>query len=441
MMFSSRLLLEKACRVGPLDVSGVVNKVVGLVVESSGPPAAVGDLCLIRGAHSNVMTEVVGLREEKVLSMALEDMHGIKTGAKIELLGERAGVPVGFGLLGRVLNGKCEPIDEKGPITGAEDTYPLRRQGLDPLKRGNITEPIATGVKSIDALVTVGKGQRMGIFSGSGVGKSILLGMIARNTAADVNVIALVGERGREVREFLERDLGEEGLKRTVAFVSTSDTPAPLKMRAAFAATSVAEFFRDLGLDVMLMMDSVTRLAMAQREIGLSAGEPPSTRGYPPSVFGMLPMVFERAGKREGKGSITGLYTVLVEGDDLDEPVSDHCRSILDGHVVLSRKLANRGHYPAVDILPSRSRVVGSVSSKDHISAASAFRRVVAMHRDNEDLINIGAYKKGSNALIDYAIDKTAKFNRFLCQEPDEKAEFSATVESLRLLVADAPDN
>ena len=439
-MLSSRLLLENACRIGPIEVSGVVNKVVGLVVESSGPPAAVGDLCVVRGRRANVMTEVVGLREEKVLSMALEDMHGIKTGSKIELFGERAGVPVGFGLLGRVLNGKCEPIDRKGPIEGAEDVYPLRRQGLEPLKRGHISEPIATGIKSIDSLATVGKGQRMGIFSGSGVGKSILLGMIARNTTADVNVIALVGERGREVREFLERDLGEEGLKRTVAFVSTSDTPAPLKMRAAFAATSAAEFFRDLGLDVMLMMDSVTRLAMAQREIGLSAGEPPSTRGYPPSVFGMLPLLFERAGKREGKGSITGLYTVLVEGDDLDEPVSDHCRSVLDGHIVLSRKLANRGHYPAVDVLLSRSRVAGNVTAEDHVVAASAFRRVVAIHRDNEDLINIGAYKEGSNTLIDYAISKMGDFGQFLRQEADEKAEFSATVESLRFLVADAPD-
>ena len=439
-MLNSRLLLEKAYRVGSLDVSGLVDKVAGLVVESSGPPAAVGDLCVVRGARGDVMTEVVGLREKKVLSMALEDMHGVKTGAKIELLGESAGVPVGFGLMGRVLNGKCEPIDDKGPIDGAGDVFPLRRQGLEPLKRGEINEPIATGIRSIDSLVTIGKGQRMGIFSGSGVGKSLLLGMIARNTSADVNVLALVGERGREVREFLERDLGEEGLKRTVAYVSTSDTPAPLKMRAAFAATSVAEFFRDLGLDVMLMMDSVTRLAMAQREIGLSAGEPPSTRGYPPSVFGMLPMLFERAGKREGKGSITGLYTVLVEGDDLDEPVSDHCRSILDGHIVLSRKLANRGHYPAVDVLLSCSRVAKTVTAEDHAAAASDFRRVVAVHRDNEDLINIGAYKKGSNPLIDYAMSKMGDFNQFLRQEVDEKAELSGTVEALRLLVADAPE-
>jgi len=440
-MLNSRVLLESAFRSGSLDVSGHVDKVVGLVVESSGPPAAVGDLCVVRGSRGDVMTEVVGLRNEKVLSMALEDMHGVKTGAKIELLGERAGVPVGFGLMGRVLNGKCEPIDDKGPITGAGDVYPLRRRGLEPLKRGEINEPIATGIRSIDSLVTIGKGQRMGIFSGSGVGKSILLGMIARNTSADVNVLALVGERGREVREFLERDLGEEGLKRTVAFVSTSDTPAPLKMRAAFAATSVAEFFRDVGLDVMLMMDSVTRLAMAQREIGLSAGEPPSTRGYPPSVFGMLPMLLERAGKREGKGSISGLYTVLVEGDDLDEPVSDHCRSILDGHLVLSRKLANRGHYPAVDVLLSRSRVAKTVTAKDHTAAASAFRKVVAVYRDNEDLINIGAYKKESNPLIDYAISKMGGFNQFLRQESDEKAELSETIEALRLLVADAPED
>ena len=439
-MLSSRSLLASACRVGPIEVSGTINKVVGLVVESSGPPAAVGDLCVIHGGRGDVMTEVVGLRDEKVLSMALGNMDGIKTGEKIELVGERAGIPVGFGLMGRVLNGKCEPIDQKGPIDGANDTYPLRRKGLEPLKRGPITEPIATGVRSIDALATIGKGQRMGIFSGSGVGKSILLGMIARNTSADVNVVALVGERGREVREFLERDLGEEGLKRSVVFVSTSDTPAPLKIRAAFAATSVAEFFRDIGLDVMLMMDSVTRLAMAQREIGLSAGEPPSTRGYPPSVFGMLPKLFERAGKREGKGSITGLYTVLVEGDDLDEPVSDHCRSILDGHIVLSRGLANRGHYPAVDILKSRSRVATSVISEDHLAAASAFRRVLAVHHDNEDLINIGAYKKGSNALIDYAISKMSDFNQFLRQEPDEKSDFASTVESLRFLVAESPD-
>lgn len=440
-MLNSRLLLENACRVGSVEVSGVVNKVVGLIVESSGPPAAVGDLCVVRGERGNVMTEVVGLREEEVLSMALEDMHGIRTGARIELLGQRAGVPVGFGLLGRVLNGKCEPIDGKGPLEGADDSYPLRRQGLGPLDRGRINEPVATGIRAIDTLATVGKGQRMGIFSGSGVGKSILLGMIARNTSADVNVIALVGERGREVREFLERDLGEEGLKRSIVVVSTSDTPAPLKMRAAFAATSVAEFFRDIGLDVMLMMDSVTRLAMAQREIGLSAGEPPSTRGYPPSVFGMLPMLFERAGKKASKGSITGLYTVLVEGDDLDEPVSDHCRSILDGHVVLSRKLANRGHYPAIDILTSRSRVALNVTPKEHCAAASTFRKFIAVHRDNEDLINIGAYKKGSNPQIDYAVAKMAGFNKFLRQEADEKADFKETAEALRLLVADAPDD
>ena len=439
-MLNSQQLLSNACRKGTIEVSGTIKKVVGLIIESHGPPAAVGDLCVIRTGGSDVMTEVVGLRENRVLSMALGDMHGIKTGARIELLGQRAGVPVGFGLLGRTLNGKCEPIDDKGPLTGAEDRVPLRREGLEPLKRGHIDDPIATGIRSIDGLVTVGKGQRMGIFSGSGVGKSVLLGTIARNTSADVNVIALVGERGREVREFLDRDLGEEGMKRSVVFVSTSDTPAPLKMRAAYAATSVAEFFRDIGLDVMLMMDSVTRLAMAQREIGLSAGEPPSTRGYPPSVFGMLPQLLERAGKRDGKGSVTGLYTVLVEGDDLDEPVSDHCRSILDGHVVLRRELANRGHYPAVDILPSRSRVASSVTSKDHQAAASAFRRIISIHRENEDLINIGAYKKGSNKEIDYAIGKIGNLNKFLCQQAGDKAEFKKTVESLRLLVADAPD-
>ena len=439
MRLDAEALLGAVSSRGTLAILGVVQRVAGMVIESKGPPSAVGDLCRVNGPGGGVTAEVIGLKEEKVISMALESLEGVKTGAKIELLGGQAGVPVGFDLLGRVLDGKCQPIDGNGPITG-QTRYPLRRRGLEPLQREHITEPIATGIRSIDALVTVGKGQRIGIFSGSGVGKSILLGMIARNTSADVNVIALVGERGREVREFLDKDLGKEGLKRSVAFVSTSDTPAPLKMRAAFAATAAAEFFRDQGADVMLMMDSVTRLAMAQREIGLSAGEPPSTRGYPPSVFGMLPLLFERAGNKIGEGSITGLYTVLVEGDDLDEPVSDHCRSILDGHVVLSRELANRGHYPAVDVLGSRSRVMKDVISTQHNEAAESFRRVMAIFRQNEDLINIGAYKSGSNPEIDYAISKIKDFNQFLRQAVNEKAKFEDTVEALMQLVSDAPE-
>ena len=420
---------ETLTTVEPIRPVGKVIKVIGMITESEGPSASVGEICLIETKDGYRPAEVVGFRENSVLLMPLGEMAGLTPGAVVVASGSNLRIKVGNDLLGRVLNGLGEPIDGKGPI----HDYVLKEisnKPPDAVTRSRIKKPVATGIRSIDAVLTVGRGQRMGIFSGSGVGKSITLGMIARNTSADVNVVVLVGERGREVREFLERDLGEEGLKRSVVIVATSDKPALIRLKAAMVATTIAEFFRDQKLDVMLMLDSTTRLAMAQREIGLSVGEPPTTRGYTPSVFAMLPALLERAGTSDD-GSITGLYTVLVEGDDMDEPVSDHLRSILDGHVVLSRRLASRNHYPAVDILPSISRVMIDVVEKDHYQAANRLKEVVATYNEAEDLINIGAYAKGSNPNIDFAIASIEKINNFLKQDIFEKTSYEDTVSGL----------
>lgn len=417
----------------PIRPVGQVVKVVGLVTESEGPSASIGEICLVDTENGKRPAEVVGFRDSRVLLMPLGEMAGITPGARVIATGSPLRVNVGMGLLGRVIGGLGEPIDGKGPLP-VEESRAISADPPDAIKRKRITESIATGIRSIDSILTLGKGQRMGIFSGSGVGKSITLGMIARNTSADVNVVALVGERGREVREFLERDLGEEGLKRSVVIIATSDKPALVRIKAAFLATSVAEYFRDLGADVMLMMDSTTRLALAQREIGLSVGEPPTTRGFTPSVFAMMPKLLERAGTAE-HGSITGLYTVLVEGDDMDEPVSDHLRSILDGHIALSRDLASKGHYPAVDILPSISRVMIDVVKDEHLQKARKVKEVVSTYRDAEDLINIGAYSKGSNPQIDFAISKIEIINSFLRQDFKESASFEDTQRRLLSLL------
>jgi flagellum-specific ATP synthase len=420
-------------RTNPIRIYGKVGQIVGLVVEGNGPGTSLGEICRIypHGGENPINAEVVGFKKGKVLLMPLESMRGIGPGCKIIALGKKADVKVGRNLLGRVIDGLGNPIDGKGPIDLEED-YPIYADPINPLQRGRISEPMDLGVRVINALLTFGKGQRMGIFAGSGVGKSVLLGMMARHTKADVNVIGLIGERGREVREFLEKDLGPEGLSRSVVVVATSDTHPLIRMRAAYVATTLSEYFRDQGNDVLLMIDSLTRFAMAQREIGLSIGEPPTTKGYTPSVFSLLPKLLERVGPLEGSGSITGLYTVLVEGGDFDEPIADSARSILDGHICLSRQLAVKNHYPAVDVMASVSRVMRDVVDAQHIRMANDVMNIVATYRKAEDLINIGAYVEGSNPEIDYARKMIDQVNRFVCQDIDERAGFE---ESKRTLV------
>jgi len=410
---------------------GRVSQVVGLTIESAGPDVSVGHTCLIRpDKHSEaIMAEVVGFRNNRILLMPLGNMSGIGPGSIVEALNKPITIDMSENLLGRVLDGLGHPMDDKAMPAG--EAFPVSNMPPNPLIRNRIDTPLQIGVRAIDGLLTIGKGQRVGIFAGSGVGKSTLLGMIARNTKADIIVIGLIGERGREVREFIEKDLGEAGLKRSVLVVATSDKPALVRLKAAEVATSVAEYFRERGRDVMLLMDSLTRYSMAQREVGLAAGEPPVSRGYTPSVFAMMPKLLERAGNSD-KGSITGLYTVLVDGDDLTEPVTDTARSILDGHIVLNRKIANRGHYPAIDVLASVSRVMSDIADGNHKAAAGAFRRYMAVYADAEDLINIGAYVKGSSAEIDEAIDKHKDIEGFLVQAVDEKCEFDETVETMR---------
>ena len=399
---------------------GKVSKIVGLTMESFGPPCKLNDLCEVisKDGTNRVMAEVVGFRDNKVLLMPFDVVDGIGLGATVKNTGEVLTVKVGPQLLGKVLDGIGRPMD--GSTLEYEEEYPIDNAPPDPLQRKLISEVLPLGVKAVDGLLTIGKGQRVGIFAGSGVGKSTLLGMFARNTRADINVIALIGERGREVGEFIERDLGEEGLKRSVLVIATSDKPALIRNKAAKTATAIAEYFRDQGKDVLLMMDSLTRFSMAQREIGLASGEPPVTRGYPPSVYSELPKVLERAGNTY-KGSITGLYTVLVDGDDFNEPITDTARGILDGHIVLSRKLGHKNHYPAIDILASISRCMSAIATKEHKAAAGKLKNVLATYNDAEDLINIGAYRSGSNPDIDYAITKINKVNQFLMQDVDSK--------------------
>lgn len=399
---------------------GRVTKVVGLTIESAGPSAKLNDLCIITSKDGNqrVTTEVVGFNDNRILLMPFRSVVGIGIGATVENTGNPFQVYVGPELLGQVLDGLGQPLN--GEALVLPETYPVEAEPPDPMKRKIISEILPLGVKAVDGLLTIGKGQRIGIFAGSGVGKSTLLGMFARNTKADINVIALIGERGREVGEFIERDLGEEGMQRSVLVVATSDKPALIRNKAAKTATAIAEYFRDQGRDVLLMMDSLTRFSMAQREIGLASGEPPVTRGYPPSVYSEMPKLLERAGNTE-KGSITGLYTVLVDGDDFNEPITDTARGILDGHIVLSRKLGHKNHYPAIDVLQSISRCMSQIASKEHKQAASKLKNVLATYQEAEDLINIGAYRAGSNPEIDYAISKINQVNEFLIQDVDSR--------------------
>lgn len=415
------------------DELGRVTKVVGLTIESIGPGARLNDLCMIETATgSRVMAEVVGFNDKKLILMPFEATEGISVGSVVKNTGKPLSIPVGDALLGHTVDGigRIEDLgpDEEYPVFDQE--YPVEADPPDPMSRVIISEVLPLGVKAVDGLITVGKGQRIGIFAGSGVGKSTLMGMFARNTRAEINVIALIGERGREVREFVEHDLGPEGMARSVVVVATSDKPALIRQKAAKTATAIAEYFRDQGKDVLLMMDSLTRFCMAQREIGLASGEPPVTRGYPPSIYAQLPRLLERAGNAE-KGSITGLYTVLVDGDDFNEPITDTARSILDGHIVLNRKLAQKNHYPAIDVLASISRVMSAIAKGPHKRAAGQLKNVMATYAEAEDLINIGAYKKGSNPNIDFAISKIGEVNDFLLQGTDQKFSFEEIVDML----------
>lgn len=409
-------------------VLGRVVDVVGLVIESSGPSARIGDLCWVDCGDSRVPCEVVGFRSGRTLLMPLGDLEGVAPGATVESSGACLRVPVGDALLGRAIDALGNPMD--GRPLQVDRTYPILASPPNPLERTMIKEPLATGVRAIDGMLTLGVGQRMGIFAGSGVGKSTLLGMIARNCKADVNVIALIGERGREVREFLENDLGPDGLARSVVVCATSDQPALVRIKAALTATAIAEAFRDEGKSVLLMMDSVTRFCMAQREVGLAVGEPPSTKGYTPSVFAMLPRLMERAGTGK-KGAITALYTVLVEGDDTNEPVADATRGILDGHILLSRKLTSRGHYPPIDVMNSLSRTMPFVATKEHIEAARSARETIASYRDIEDLISIGAYKPGTQPASDAAIQKMPGLDTFLRQDKGDPTGYDDAVSRL----------
>lgn len=415
----------------PVRVNGKVTQVIGLTVESEGPDASVGELCKIyplKGG-SPIPAEVVGFRDNRLLLMPLGELHAIGAGCDVVATGRPLTVQVGSELLGKVLDGLGQPLDGSSlPLRMPH--YPTHRSPSNPLSRPRVTEPLGTGVRAIDGLLTVGRGQRIGIFAGSGVGKSTLLGMIARNTAADVNVIALIGERGREVLEFIERDLGAEGLARSVVVVATSDQPALIRIKGALIATTIAEYFRDRGLNVMLMMDSVTRYAMAMREVGLAIGEPPATRGYTPSVFAALPKLLERAGTGP-TGSITAFYTVLVDGDDMNEPIADAVRGILDGHIVLNRGLANKGHFPAIDVLASVSRVMNDIVTEEQRSAAEQLKKLLSVYRSSEDLINIGAYQQGSNPEIDRAIRFIDLINAYTSQRTDEKVTFQEATERL----------
>lgn len=418
---------------------GKVSTVVGLTVESLGPKARLNDLCKIyidKEMTNYVMAEVVGFQDSKLILMPVDSVEGVGVGCVVENTGKPLEVPVGFELLGHTVDGIGRLTDMEQDYMDLPQAYPLEALPPDPMSRKIIDEILPLGVKAVDGLITVGKGQRLGIFAGSGVGKSTLMGMFARNTKADINVIALIGERGREVREFIERDLGPEGMARSVVVVATSDKPALIRNKAAKTATAIAEYFRDQGKDVLLMMDSLTRFSMAQREIGLASGEPPVTRGYPPSVYAEMPKLLERAGTSD-VGSITGLYTVLVDGDDMNEPITDTARSILDGHIMLDRKLAHKNHYPAIDVLQSISRVMNAIVTKEHKLAAGKLRNVLATYSEAEDLINIGAYKNGSNPDIDYAIRKIRAVNGYLCQATDEKFVIEDELNLLGQLFAD----
>lgn len=431
-MLSMQAFLSEAEKVleeiTPVKIYGKVTKAVGLIIESVGINASIGDICEIFTQHSSIEAEVVGFKNGTVLLSPLGDIYGIRAGAKIAVKGKQAFIPLNDEILGRIIDGTGNPIDGKGPLRGKP--FPIYKEAINPLEREIIKEPLDLGIRAINALITCGKGQKIGIMAGSGVGKSVLLGMIARYTSADVNVIALIGERGREVREFIEKDLGD-ALEKSVVVVSTSDTPALARLRGAFLATAIAEYFREKGKHVLLLMDSLTRFAMAQREIGLAAGEPPTMKGYPPSVFNLMPKLLERVGITKNGGSITGIYTVLVEGDDLTDPVVDASRAILDGHIVLSRELANRKHYPAIDPLKSVSRLMKDIVDDKHLKYAQRVLNILATYARYEDIINIGAYKEGTNPQVDFAIKMMDKINSFLRQDINEKADFQKSLQKL----------
>lgn len=421
---------EQLDRLTPAEIVGCVAHSVGLTVAAAGFPAPIGALAEIERPHGGPLAaEVIGFRDDLTLLYPLSDLSGVRRGQRVRLKRTSRWLRVGPALLGRVIDPTGTTVDG-GLHPALPDRVPLDRRPPHACDRPRITEPLATGVRAIDGLLTCGLGQRMGIFAGSGIGKSVLLGMMARNTSADVNVIALIGERGRELNEFLHRDLGAEGMARSVVVVATSDEPALLRVQAAWAATAVAEYFRDQGKNVLLMMDSLTRFALAQREIGLAAGEPPTTRGFPPSVFALLPRLVERAG-RGPKGSITAFYSVLVEADDPNEPIADCVRGLLDGHTWLSRKLGSKGHYPAIDVLESLSRLMHDVVSSEHRAAAAAMRELLAAYRDHEDLISIGAYRRGANPTVDAAIEQLPEIQRLLRQAMDEPAAFAQTCDRL----------
>ena len=429
--FRGRIRAER-----PVQRVGHVARVAGLIIESEGPNLALGDVCEIhaRRGDPSIHAEVVGFRDHRLLLMPLGETHNLRTGSEVIASAFAATAPVGKGLLGRTIDGLGQPIDGRGPLV-CERSPSLHRRPPNALSRERISEPLATGVRAIDTFTPVGCGQRMGIFAGSGVGKSTLLGMMARGAESDVNVIALIGERGRELREFIEKDLGEEGMKRSVVVCSTSDQPALVRLRAAMLATAIAENFRDAGRKVLFMMDSVTRFAMAQREIGLAVGEAPSSRGYTPSVFALLPRLLERTGTSE-RGSITAFYTVLVEGDDMNEPIADAVRGILDGHIVLTRALATANHFPAIDVLESVSRLVRDITSASDQQAAANGRDLLALYRRNEDLISIGAYVKGTNPRLDLAIAKHDALNGFLRQPVEERVPRAAALQQLHSILS-----
>lgn len=414
------LLLEK----------GKVSNIIGMTIESIGPSTKLGGICRIMSDdNTSYLAEVVGFKDTHNLLMTFDDVRGLSQGCEVVSEKDQYNFPLGEQFIGRVINGLGKPIDGKGFIV-ADDFVSVSTRPINPLKRIPITEPLCTGIKAIDSLITIGKGQRVGIFSGTGIGKSILLGMIARGSSADINVIALVGERGREVRDFIENNLGEEGLKNSIVVVATSDETALMRVKGAFLATAIAEYFRDKGKNVILMMDSITRFARALREIGLAIGEPPTTKGFPPSLFSILPKILERPGNT-GNGSITGIYTILVEGDDLNNPVEDEVRAILDGHIILDRKLANKNRYPAIDVLSSISRIMRDVVSKNHLTIAEKIKENIAIYKDVEDLITIGAYTQGLNKKIDYAIENIEKISDFLKQDISDLYEFDQSLKEM----------
>lgn len=440
--FDLRPLIDAIPSIDPMMVYGRVTEITGMIIKATGIKTSVGESCrIVSGDGSSIEAEVVGFRDGKVLLMAVDDIAGVRPGSRVISIGRKISVKVSDSIIGRILNDRGEPIDGKGPVSGLD--YPLTTHlpSPHPLKRKRITEPLDLGIRAINGLLTIGKGQRVGIMAGSGVGKSVLMGMIARFTEAPVSVIALIGERGREVREFIENNLGDEGLKKSVVVVSTSDQPPLAKVRGAFTATAIAEYFRDRGMDVLLLMDSLTRVAQAQREIGLATGEPPTTKGYTPSVFSLLPRLLERVGTGEERGSITGIYTVLVEGDDLSEPVADAVRAILDGHIVLSRELAMEGLYPAIDILGSISRVMPDIIDERHRELAQRFIDLMAIYKKFEDMINLGAYKAGTNPKLDRAIEMIDKLRSYIRQDMKHRRDFADSLQGLSLIFEEGMRN